>query len=34
VMLFEQQNLQFNADWQAGTTVRLGTLMGNINSGH
>ena len=27
VMLFEQQNLQFNADWQAGTTVRLGEMM-------
>ncbi len=27
VMLFEQQNLQFNADWQAGTIVRLGEMM-------
>jgi phosphatidylserine decarboxylase len=27
VMLFEQQHLQFNTDWQAGTTVKLGTMM-------
>ena len=27
VMLFEQQNLQFNADWHAGATVRLGAMM-------
>ena len=27
VMLFEQQNLQFNADWQAGAAVRLGDIM-------
>lgn len=27
VMLFEQQNLQFNADWHAGAIVRLGAMM-------
>jgi phosphatidylserine decarboxylase len=27
VMLFEQKNLQFNADWHAGTAVRMGAMM-------
>jgi len=32
VMLFEHQELQFNVNWQAGTAVRLGNMMGNIKA--